>query len=193
MLQARLYDAKTDTYKRVADPAVGRNYHSGSVLLPDGRVMIFGSDSLFSDKANTRPGVFEQRIEIYTPPYLYRDSRPELTAGPKKIERGSTGLFTTQHASKITSAKPTRPSAVTHVTDTDQRTIALEMEKSEDGVTVTVPDNPALVPARLVHAVRHRRAGHPVRGHVGGGARVGLTHGGRPHTGARSARRSVSG
>lgn len=109
--------------------------------------MIFGSDSLYSDQANTRPGVFEQRIEIYTPPYLYRDSRPELTAGPKKIERGGTGLFTTQHASKITSAKLMRPSAVTHVTDTDQRTIALEMEKSKDGVTVTVPDNPALVPA----------------------------------------------
>ncbi|BAG21532.1 MULTISPECIES: kelch motif-containing protein [Streptomyces] len=147
VLQARLYDAKTDTYKRVADPAVGRNYHSGSVLLPDGRVMIFGSDSLFSDKANTRPGVFEQRIEIYTPPYLYRDSRPELTAGPKQIERGGTGLFTTQHASKITSAKLMRPSAVTHVTDTDQRTIALEMEKSDDGITVTVPENRALVPA----------------------------------------------
>ncbi|MEU7731824.1 kelch motif-containing protein [Streptomyces griseus] len=147
VLQARLYDAKTDTYKRVADPAVGRNYHSGSVLLPDGRVMIFGSDSLFSDKANTRPGVFEQRIEIYTPPYLYRDSRPELTAGPQQIERGGTGLFTTQHASKITSAKLMRPSAVTHVTDTDQRTIALEMEKSDDGITVTVPENRALVPA----------------------------------------------
>ncbi|WP_143672958.1 galactose oxidase early set domain-containing protein, partial [Streptomyces sp. b94] len=65
----------------------------------------------------------------------------------KKIERGGTGLFTTQHASKITSAKLMRPSAVTHVTDTDQRTIALDMEKSKDGITVTVPDNPALVPA----------------------------------------------
>ncbi|MEV1043756.1 kelch motif-containing protein [Streptomyces sp. NPDC049916] len=147
VLQARLYDSKSDTYKRVADPAVGRNYHSGSVLLPDGRVMIFGSDSLFSDQTNTRPGVFEQRIEIYTPPYLYRDSRPELTAGPKSIERGGTGLFTTQHAEKITSAKLMRPSAVTHVTDTDQRTIALEMTKSKDGVTVTVPENRALVPA----------------------------------------------
>lgn len=147
VLQARLYDAKTDAYKKVADPAVGRNYHSGSLLLPDGRVMIFGSDSLYSDEANTRPGVFEQRIEIYTPPYLYRDSKPELTAGPKKIERGGTGLFTTQHASKITSAKLMRPSAVTHVTDTDQRTIALEMKKSEDGITVTVPENRALVPS----------------------------------------------
>ncbi|MEE1796793.1 DUF1929 domain-containing protein [Streptomyces sp. BE308] len=147
VLQARLYDAKSDSYERVADPAVGRNYHSGSVLLPDGRVMIFGSDSLYSDKANTRPGTFEQRIEIYTPPYLYRDSRPELTAGPASIARGGKGLFTTRHASSITSAKLMRPSAVTHVTDTDQRSVALELEKSADGITVKVPRNRALVPS----------------------------------------------
>lgn len=147
VLEARLYDAKTDTYRRVADPAVGRNYHSGSVLLPDGRVMIFGSDPLYSDKINTRPGTFEQRIEIYTPPYLYRGSRPELTAGPKSIERGGTGLFTTRQASSITSAKLMRPSAVTHVTDTDQRSIDLAVEKSADGITVTVPKNRALVPS----------------------------------------------
>ncbi|MFG2624760.1 galactose oxidase-like domain-containing protein [Streptomyces sp. NPDC048473] len=147
VLQARLYDPGTDTYKRVADPAVGRNYHSGSVLLPDGRVMIFGSDSLYADRANTRPGVFEQRIEIYTPPYLYRDSRPELTAGPKSIRRGSTGRFTTAHGSRITSAKLMRPSAVTHVTDTDQRSVALGLKRTPGGITVTVPGNRALVPS----------------------------------------------
>ncbi|MFJ8883699.1 galactose oxidase-like domain-containing protein [Streptomyces sp. NPDC102402] len=147
ILQARLYDAKSDTYRRVADPAVGRNYHSGSVLLPDGRVMIFGSDPLYADRADTEPGAFEQRIEIYTPPYLYRDGRPELTAGPRSISRGGTGLFTTQHASSITSAKLMRPGAVTHVTDTDQRSIALGLEKSGDSITVTVPKNRALVPS----------------------------------------------
>ncbi|MFJ8867014.1 galactose oxidase-like domain-containing protein [Streptomyces sp. NPDC102473] len=147
LLQARLYDAASDTYRRVADPAVGRNYHSGSVLLPDGRVMIFGSDPLYADRANTRPGTFEQRVEIYTPPYLYRDGRPELTAGPKRVSRGGTGLFTTRHASSITSAKLMRPSAVTHVTDTDQRSIALGLKKSGDSITVTVPENRALVPS----------------------------------------------
>lgn len=147
VLQARLYDATSDTYKRVADPAVGRNYHSGSVLLPDGRVMIFGSDSLYSDKADTRPGVFEQRIEIYTPPYLYRDSRPELTAGPKKIERGDTAVFTTHQAASIKSAKLMRPSAVTHVTDTDQRSVALDLKQTDGGISVTVPENRALVPS----------------------------------------------
>ncbi|WP_326744438.1 kelch motif-containing protein [Streptomyces sp. NBC_00121] len=147
ILQARLYDAKTDSYKRVADPAVGRNYHSGSVLLPDGRVMIFGSDSLYADRANSRPGVFEQRIEIYTPPYLYRDSRPELTAGPKRMRRGGTGMFTTSRGSTITSAKLMRPSAVTHVTDTDQRSVELRPARTAEGISVTVPKNRALVPS----------------------------------------------
>lgn len=147
VLQARLYDAKTDRYKRVADPAVGRNYHSGSVLLPDGRVMIFGSDSLYADRANSRPGVFEQRIEIYTPPYLYRGSRPELTAGPKRLRRGDTGMFTTSRGSTITSAKLMRPSAVTHVTDTDQRSVELGLARTAGGISVTVPKNRALVPS----------------------------------------------
>ncbi|MGX1882696.1 galactose oxidase-like domain-containing protein [Streptomyces sp. NPDC055287] len=147
ILQARLYDAKTGTYRRVADPAVGRNYHSGSLLLPDGRVMIFGSDSLYSDKANTRPGVFEQRIEIYTPPYLFQDARPKLTGGPKTIKRGGTATFQSAHATSIKDAKLMRPSAVTHVTDVDQRTVALDLKKTKDGISVTVPKNRALVPS----------------------------------------------
>ncbi|MCX5200989.1 DUF1929 domain-containing protein [Streptomyces sp. NBC_00237] len=145
--EARSFDPKTNKLKRLADPEVGRNYHSSSVLLPDGRVMVAGSDSLYSDKANTRPGVFEQRIEIYTPPYLYRDSRPKLNDGPKKIARGGTGTFTSQHASSIKTAKLMRPSAVTHMTDMDQRSIALEFKKTADGITVTVPKNQALVPS----------------------------------------------
>ncbi|MFD6993963.1 galactose oxidase-like domain-containing protein [Streptomyces sp. NPDC059943] len=147
ILEARMYDPKAGEYKRVADPQVGRNYHSGSLLLPDGRVMIFGSDSLYADKANTKPGVFEQRVEIYTPPYLFRDSKPTLTDGPKRIEHGESGVFKTEDATSLKSAKLLRPSAVTHVTDVEQRSIALDMEKTADGVEVTVPKNKALVPA----------------------------------------------
>jgi hypothetical protein len=143
--QARIYDAKSNTFKKVADPLVGRNYHSGSILLPDGRVMFFGSDSLYADKANTKPGVFEQRIEIYTPPYLYRDSRPSLSGGPKTVPRGGSATFTSAHASSITTARLIRPSASTHVTDVDQRSIALDLKKTKDGIKVTVPKNRNLV------------------------------------------------
>ncbi|TPQ18400.1 kelch motif-containing protein [Streptomyces sporangiiformans] len=147
ILEARMYDAKTGKMKRVADPLVGRNYHSGSILLPDGRLMFFGSDSLYSDKANTKPGKFEQRIEIYTPPYLYGDSQPTLSGGPKTVKRGASATFTSQHAAAIKTARLIRPSASTHVTDVDQKSIALDLKKTEDGVTVTVPKNRNLVPS----------------------------------------------
>ncbi|MGW0536637.1 galactose oxidase-like domain-containing protein [Streptomyces sp. NPDC003032] len=143
--QARIYDARTGEMRRVADPEVGRNYHSGSILLPDGRVMFFGSDSLYADKANTKPGVFEQRIEIYTPPYLYHGSQPSLGKGPKTIERGESGTFPTKHSSAIKTARLIRPSASTHVTDIDQTSIALDLKKSKGKVTVTVPKNRSLV------------------------------------------------
>ncbi|MFD0315231.1 galactose oxidase-like domain-containing protein [Streptomyces flavalbus] len=143
--QARIYDTRTNTFRRVADPLVGRNYHSGSILLPDGRVMFFGSDSLYADKANSKPGEFEQRIEIYTPPYLYGGSRPSLSGGPESIERGGSGRFRSEDASAIKSARLIRPSASTHVTDVDQRSIALEFETSGDEVTVSVPKNRNLV------------------------------------------------
>ncbi|WP_306189882.1 MULTISPECIES: galactose oxidase-like domain-containing protein [unclassified Streptomyces] len=145
ILQARSYDPKSNTFRRVADPLVGRNYHSGSILLPDGRVMFFGSDSLYGDKADTKPGTFEQRIEIYTPPYLYRDARPSLSGGPGSIARGASGTFTSQHATAIRRVRLIRPSASTHVTDVDQRSIALGFKASGDKVTVTVPKNRNLV------------------------------------------------
>ncbi|MEU1052239.1 kelch motif-containing protein [Streptomyces sp. NPDC005876] len=143
--QARLYEPATNTFERVADPLVGRNYHSGSVLLPDGRVMFFGSDSLYGDKANTRPGKFEQRIEIYTPPYLYGGERPDLSGGPRTISRGESGTFTSKAAASIDRVRLIRPSVSTHVTDVDQRSVALDFEVSGDQVSVTVPRNRNLV------------------------------------------------
>jgi hypothetical protein len=145
--QARIYHPDSNSFDRVADPLVGRNYHSGSILLPDGRVMFFGSDSLFSDKANTKPGKFEQRVEIYTPPYLYQGSRPSLSGGPESIARGGSGTFTSADASAIKKVRLIRPSASTHVTDVDQRSIALDFTADGDKVTVTVPKNRNLVQA----------------------------------------------
>ncbi|MFF3967678.1 galactose oxidase-like domain-containing protein [Streptomyces griseorubiginosus] len=145
ILQARLYHPDTNTFESVADPLVGRNYHSGSLLLPDGRVMFFGSDSLYGDAANTKPGVFEQRIEIYTPPYLYRDSRPALSGGPQTIARGASGTFTSPQASVIKKVRLIRPSASTHVTDVDQRSIEMKFTVSGDQVKVTMPQNKNLV------------------------------------------------
>ncbi|MYR59829.1 DUF1929 domain-containing protein [Streptomyces sp. SID625] len=145
ILRARLYDPRTGAFRRVADPLVGRDYHSGSLLLPDGRVMFFGSDPLYGDKAGTGPGTFEQRIEIYTPPYLYRGARPALSGGPGTVARGAPATFVSRDAATIRKARLIRPSASTHVTDVDQRSIALDFTVSGDRVTVRVPENRNLV------------------------------------------------
>ncbi|MGD9485332.1 kelch motif-containing protein [Streptomyces sp. TRM70308] len=149
VLKAELYDARTNTSRTVADPLVGRNYHSGALLLPDGRVMTFGSDSLFADEANTKPGEFEQQIDLYTPPYLFAGERPELVddgAETQVVELGGTAEFRTKDAARVDRARLLRPGSFTHVTNVEQRSIALEFEGTEDGVRVTVPDDPTLVP-----------------------------------------------
>ncbi len=124
--KAALYDPRTNTMAEAAAPQIGRNYHSEALLLPDGRVLTVGSDPLYGDGANSTAGTFEQRVEIYSPPYLFDGgSRPTITAAPEQVRRGST--FTVSTSSDIATARLVRPSAVTHVTDTEQRSVALQI------------------------------------------------------------------
>ncbi len=147
VLKAELYDPRTNSTRPVADPLVGRNYHSGALLLPDGRVMTFGSDSLFGDADNTKMGTFQQQIDLYTPPYRFREARPEIKdTGPRTVGLGERTTYRTSDPKGISRARLIRPGSFTHVTNIEQRSIALDMEKSADGVTLTVPKDPSLVP-----------------------------------------------
>ncbi|MFI6700774.1 galactose oxidase-like domain-containing protein [Streptomyces sp. NPDC050509] len=150
ILKAQFYDPKSNTFRRAADPTVGRNYHSEALLLPDGRVVTFGSDPLFDDADNTKLGTFEQRVEIYTPPYLQGDKaqemRPKLGAGPQRAGANGRATFRTDHPEAIAKARLMRPSAVTHTTDVEQRSVDLTMEKGKGSLTVEVPKDRALVP-----------------------------------------------
>ncbi|MGR8008224.1 galactose oxidase-like domain-containing protein [Streptomyces hypolithicus] len=148
VLKAQFYDPKTNAFKEAAAPTVGRNYHSEALLLPDGRVVTFGSDSLFGDKDNTKLGKFEQRMEIYTPPYLFRDTamRPVLGAGPRELAANGRATYETKHPERIERARLMRPSAVTHTTDVEQRSIELGVKKGKGKVTFEVPDDKSLVP-----------------------------------------------
>ncbi|GAA2621731.1 kelch motif-containing protein [Dactylosporangium fulvum] len=143
---ARIYHPDSNTLTVAADPHVGRNYHSAAVLLPDGRVLTVGSDPLFRDKKNTISGTFEQRLEIYTPPYLFRGSGPVIGEGPTTVRYGQQATFTTLLPDNVRSARLIRPSAATHMLNTDQRSVALDVEAGAGSVTVTVPSSPALMP-----------------------------------------------
>ncbi|MBW1595830.1 kelch motif-containing protein [Streptomyces sp. JJ38] len=149
ILAAQIYDPRSGEFTEAAAPEVGRNYHSEALLLPDGRVATFGSDPLYADKDNTRLGTFEKRIEVYTPPYLHGErgeNRPVIGDGPLRLERGGEATYATPDADRIATARLMRPSAVTHVTDVEQRSIALGLDRGPDGVTVSVPDDGSLIP-----------------------------------------------
>lgn len=139
VLKAVIYHPTTNTFTPAASPTVGRNYHSEALLLPDGRVAVFGSNPL---KDNT----FEMRIEIYSPAYLFKGERPAIKSGDTKVNLGSKATFTTSDPAKIASAKLMRPSSVTHVTDVEQRSVDLSFERTATGITATIPNNPNLLP-----------------------------------------------
>jgi len=127
--------------------AVGRNYHSEALLLLDGRLITLGSDPLYGDVDNNKPGTFEKRIEIYSPPYLFQGDRPEIASGPVQVERGHRMWFGIPDVGAVRAARLVRPSAVTHVTDVEQRSIKLDIERNGDGLDVTIPASAGLVPS----------------------------------------------
>jgi len=154
---ARIYHPDTNTVSVAADPRVGRNYHAAALLLPDGRVLTVGSDPLFRDKKNTISGEFEKRLELFTPPYLFRGPRPVLAGGPIQVRHGQRTVVTTPDAERIASVRLIRPGAATHMLNVDQRSVAVDFTASPGRLDLRVPAEAALLPPGpyLIFAVDH--------------------------------------
>ncbi len=146
--ETRIYHPASGEMRVAAPNEIGRNYHSEALLLPDGRVLTLGSDPLYGDEAGELPGTFEHRLEVYTPPYRYGErSAPSLTDGPQELVRGATVRFGTDDPGDVATARLVRPSAVTHVTDPEQRSVALDVTPREGAVDLSVPEQEGLVPS----------------------------------------------
>ena len=85
-LHAELYDPRTRRWTEAAKSRVPRLYHSIALLTPDGRVITAGS--------NPRPRDDELRIEVFSPPYLFRGARPRLQLSR---DRGAYGATADRH------------------------------------------------------------------------------------------------
>jgi hypothetical protein len=141
VLEAELFDAQALTWRRAAVMAEGRQYHSVSVLLPDGRVLNTGS------VGGSGGGVNLLSMEIFSPPYLFQGPRPKVTAYPTAAARGSTIRVTTPDACRIRRAALVRPGAPTHHTDSEQRCVPLDFHR--DGrcdLLLPLPESAAVVP-----------------------------------------------
>jgi hypothetical protein len=143
---AGILDPTTLRLSRVASPHVARSYHSEALLLPDGRVLTMGSNPLYSDAANTKRAPFEQRLELYTPAYLYRGARPVISAAPSTGKLGGTLSVGTAQAAEIGKVRLIRPSAVTHADNLGQRSVAVDFTAGPDGLKLTLPSSSAIMP-----------------------------------------------
>ena len=140
------YNPANNQVTPLADEIVGRNYHSGALLLPDGRILVFGGDPLYADKDNTTPGTFEQRLEIFTPPQLYAGPRPTLFgANNQDVHRGQKLIFGSDDAWSIKTARLIPPSSTTHVTNVEQRSVEAVVKNKNGNVEIDLPSDPSLL------------------------------------------------
>ncbi|MEE1756263.1 galactose oxidase early set domain-containing protein [Streptomyces sp. SP18CS02] len=137
--EASMFDPATDTWQpgMATDPA-DRGYHSASFLLPDGRVMSVGD--------NPGDGSYTDKVSVYTPPYLFKGPRPQITSViDNRWRYGDTQRITVDRP--IARAELIRPSAVTHSSDPNQRFVDLPMSVLDDRtIDLNVTSNPDLAP-----------------------------------------------
>jgi hypothetical protein len=133
--QALLYNPAANTWSGMASQTEERGYHSTALLLPDGRVLSAGD--------NFAPGG-GSKLEIYSPPYLFKGARPVITAAPSRITWGAN--FAIDTSSAVARAVLVRPSSVTHTNDMNQRHVELRFSGRTGGITATAPPSSNVAP-----------------------------------------------
>ncbi|TVZ06539.1 DUF1929 domain-containing protein [Trebonia kvetii] len=143
----RIYNVAGKAFSRAADSITGRDYHSGGILLPNGSVLTLGGNPLFGNAQDTLPQTFNQEIDVYDPPYMFQGSRPSIIGAPTAMKLGDGYVIKVSQASRIRYLRLMRPDNPTHVTDVNQRSIAVKFSNLGNGyLKVSVPPNPNLTP-----------------------------------------------
>ncbi|KAJ8517396.1 hypothetical protein ONZ45_g5405 [Pleurotus djamor] len=127
---------------------IARMYHSTSSLLPDGSILLAGSNP--NDNVNTAvPFPTEYRMEFLSPPYMSR-TRPTYTGLPATIHFGASFVLNVNLPANTTSVTVNIIDLgfATHGVHMDQRLVQLQATLSSDRRTlrVTAPANGAIFP-----------------------------------------------
>jgi hypothetical protein len=141
---AELWDPATEQWSKMASMKVKRLYHSTAVLLRDGRVLSAGGGR---PAATDEDPLTEHRdAEIYSPPYLFKGSRPTITSAPSAVGYGTTFFVGTPNGASIASVTWVRLSSATHATNQNQRFNRLSFTAASGGLSVTAPSDRRLCP-----------------------------------------------
>jgi hypothetical protein len=140
-----LWNPTTGTWTIGASGSRMRLYHSISLLLADGRVLIAGGGS---------PGpVTNLNGEIYEPPYLFKSdgsgtlaTRPTIQSAPMQMAWGTSFNVQIGSTAAVSKVALVKTGSATHSFDFDQRYLLPTFTQSGSTVTVQAPANAALAP-----------------------------------------------
>jgi hypothetical protein len=148
-LQSEIYNPVQDEWTLTASCIVPRLYHSTALLLPDGRVVAAGGNPDATEKVewDKDPKNEEMRLEVFSPPYLFKGNRPTITTAPANSTYGAIEQIASPDAANIRSACLIRNCVTTHSYDTNQRLVDLPISSQAGGIVkITVPANHNIAP-----------------------------------------------
>jgi Domain of unknown function (DUF1929)/Bacterial Ig domain len=145
---AERWDPATGTWSTLASADRARMYHSGALLLPDGRVLTAGG-GLCGDCDVA--GYLQRNAEVFSPPYLFAADgslapRPVIGNSPNVVGYAGTFGVASPQAASITKVALARLGSVTHSVDMEQRYVPLNFTRTADGVIVDAPVSANIAP-----------------------------------------------
>jgi galactose oxidase len=139
---AELWDPATGRWTELAAEAADRCYHSTAVLLPDATVLSAGGGEFFAVDGQTQqndPQDSHRDAQVFSPPYLFKGPRPEITSAPSTVRHGETFDVGTPQAAKVRKVSWVGLSSVTHAFNMTQRINFLRFEARTGSIKVTAP------------------------------------------------------
>jgi uncharacterized repeat protein (TIGR01451 family) len=135
-LNPELWDPATGEWTELEAGQLARLYHSTSLLLPDGSVLVAGGGE---------PGpLYNLNAEIFYPPYLFGAdgapaARPSWRSTPGEIPYGRDFTASVEAGRQIERVTLVKTGSVTHSFDMEQRFIELSFAPEGDLLTIAGP------------------------------------------------------
>jgi hypothetical protein len=135
-----LWNPTSGTWTLLANSApLLRGYHSTTLLLPDGRVIHAGGGAGGGTIDNLN-------YEVFSPPYLFKGARPDVTGVTGTMGYGQTLFVQTPDGASITKVTLIHTGSVTHAFDEAQLLVSLSFSQVAGGLSVTLPASRNIAP-----------------------------------------------
>lgn len=149
-LQAEIYNPATNRWRIVATASIPRMYHSIALLLPDGRVVAAGGNPDKGTQVGWEPPDRneELKMEVFSPPYLFKGPRPLIGSTPTEWKYGQTVKINSPQAVNIRWASLIKNGVTTHSFNTGQRLVDLAIvSRDSSSIQVKVTQQKNIAPA----------------------------------------------